>query len=99
MPSHGIRPSSLTFHILIFSEISETTRPFGTKLGRDVPWMVLFKVSVDFLSMGNSRWPPLQDINCFFFAFVGYYLENYNREKLIENDQHHNIRNKSLPLN
>jgi len=35
----------------------------------------------------------------FFFAFVGYYLENYNREKLIENDQHHNIRNKSLPLN
>jgi hypothetical protein len=35
----------------------------------------------------------------FYFAFVGYYLENYNREKLIENDQHHNISNKSMPLN
>jgi hypothetical protein len=25
---------------------SETTGPIGTKLGRNVPWMVLYKVSV-----------------------------------------------------
>ena len=43
------RPSSVvhrlqTFHISSF--FSETTGLIGTKLSRNVPWMVLFKVSV-----------------------------------------------------
>ena len=41
-PSSGVRrPSSLAFHILIFS--SETTGPIWTKLGRDGPWVVPFQ--------------------------------------------------------
>ena len=40
-PSSGVRrPSSLAFHILIFS--SETTEPIWTKLGRDGPWVIPF---------------------------------------------------------
>ena len=34
----------LTFHISSF--FSETTGPIGTKLSRNVPWMVLYKVTV-----------------------------------------------------
>ena len=36
------RPSSVNFS----SFFSETTGPIGTKLSRNVPWMVLYKVSV-----------------------------------------------------
>jgi hypothetical protein len=34
----------LSFHISSF--FSETTGPIGTKLSRNVPWMVLYKVTV-----------------------------------------------------
>jgi hypothetical protein len=41
------RPSSVNFsHFKQCSFFSETTGPIGTKLSRNVPWMVLYKVSV-----------------------------------------------------
>jgi hypothetical protein len=36
---------------------SETTGPIGTKLSRNVPWMVLYKVTV-FVPVGYSTWLP-----------------------------------------
>ena len=49
------RPSSVNFSH--FSFFSETTGPIGTKLSRNVPWMVLYKVSV-FFPVGYSTWLP-----------------------------------------
>jgi hypothetical protein len=43
------RPSSVVCKLFIFqisSFFSETTGPIGTKLSRNVPWMVLYKVTV-----------------------------------------------------
>ena len=43
MPSLGVRRLYI-FHISSF--FSESTGPIGTKLSRNVPWVVLYKVSV-----------------------------------------------------
>jgi hypothetical protein len=45
-------PAMETFHISSF--FSETTWPIGTKLSRNVPWMVLYKIFVLFLIYYNS---------------------------------------------
>ena len=34
------------------------TGPIGTKLSRNVPWMVLYKVSVFFIPVRYSTWLP-----------------------------------------
>ena len=33
--------------------ISETTEPFDSKIGWNVPWLVLYQMSVFFVSFGN----------------------------------------------
>jgi hypothetical protein len=42
---------------------SEITNIIKAKLYMNVHWMVLYKVSVFFMPIENSRWPPPQDID------------------------------------
>ena len=46
LPSLGVRHLSSVVCKLFTFQTSETTGPIGTKLSRNVPWMLLYKVSV-----------------------------------------------------
>ena len=42
----------------ILTFLSETTETFDSKLGWNVPWVVMYEISIFFVSIKNSRWPP-----------------------------------------